>query len=125
MAYNNNIIRISKTGIVATGIGDYLIDTTENGTQKFYPLFATFSITAANGIVIVPTFSIGTNASTYNNIIPASLLTGLTTIDKMTKIDISSATGIIPANTGIYARVSVPATATNCTVDVHLFGYYK
>ena len=124
MAYTNNIVRISKTGIVATGTGDYVVDVTENGTQKFYPLFVTFSIRSANNITVAPTFSVGTNATSYNNIVPTSLLTGLTTVDKMTKIDINSATGVVAPNTTIYAKVSVSASATTCLVDVHLFGYY-
>lgn len=125
MAYNSNIVRISKTGITATGIGSYLMETTENGTQKFFPIFATFSITAATGISVVPTFSVGTNAATYDNVIPASVLTGLISVDKMTKIDISAATSAVGANTAIYAAISVPATAATCVVDVHLFGFYK
>lgn len=126
MAYRPSLERISKNNIPITAVGNTLIGTTENGTQRFYPLFAVISVRSASGVLTVGTVSIGSNASNYNNIMPATALTGLTAIDLMLKVQLAaSAIQSVAPNTDIYLRVSVAATGTQKNCDVTVIGYYQ
>jgi len=125
MAYSNHLTRISKVGVDAKVLADTLITITENGTQKFHPLFVIFKVSSGSVITLVPTISIGTNSTSYDNIIPATLLTGLISVDKYIKADIIGVIDAVSANTSIYCKVTGIATATTMVVDVHIFGYYN
>lgn len=123
--YFRQLQDFSATGINAASTGSTLIGTTQNGTQAFHPLFVVFKMTAANTITIVPIVSVGTNASTYNNVIALTTLTGLTSVGAMLPTNITTVIGAIPANTAIFANIGTGATATTATLEVHLFGYYN
>mgnify|MGYP001562302960 CR=1 FL=1 len=125
MSYLPIVTRFSKTNISAPSTGATLIGTTENGTQKFYTLHILVSVRTANTILAVATCSIGTNGATYNNILPATALTGLTAANMYLRSEILTATGSVNANTEIYVNITVAATATAKQIDLHLLGYYE
>jgi hypothetical protein len=124
MSYTQNIVRLPKNGVVGTATGTTLIGTTIDGTMSFFPVFAVVKVAAANTILGVGTYSIGTNAVSYNNVIPATALTGLSTLNAYTKFDVTGAIGAILPNTDIYLNITVAYTATGATLEVNLFGYY-
>lgn len=116
----------STTGINAKNTGTTTIYTTENGTRNFYPSRIRFICTAGTLITIVPTISIGTNASSYNNILAATSLTGLTSASNSISYNVDALViPVIAANTAIIANVTVGSTATTMTIEVHIFGDYE
>lgn len=103
-----------------------MVFTTENATRRFYPMFVVIKVTAANTIALVPTISMGTNASSYDNILTGYVLTNLSAVNKMVKADLSAvAIDSVAPNTGIYVNITSAATASTCTLSVTLVGYYE
>lgn len=125
MSYNTNLTRLTIKGVNAKNTGATLVGTTENGTARFYPVMVVFEMTVASVIAIVPTVSIGTNSATYNNILAAAALTGMTTANSMICSSVVGAVNSVAPNTGINVNVSVGATATTATLDIHVLGYYN
>lgn len=115
----------SILNVNAKNTGSFTIDTTENGTESFHPLLIVFVLNTASAVSVVPTISVGTNSSTYNNIMPAALLTGLTSAGMILPMPITSAISKVAANTAIKGNVTIGATATTATIDIHVFGYYN
>lgn len=124
MSYTRPLVSFIKKGIDAKTTGATKMGTTENGTERFHPIFAVINVSAANTIAVVPTLSVGTNGASYNNILVAAAMTGLSALHTLLKSDIVGATGNVAPNTEIYVNISVGATATAMSLDVHLFGYY-
>lgn len=127
MAQTNykELVSLDVMGINAKNTGAILIGTTENGTQKFHPMYAVMVCSGGTLITIVPSLSIGTNASSYNNIVSAISLVNMTAAGNMTQPSLSASLGNIAANTNVYANITIGATATTCLVDIHLFGFYN
>jgi len=124
MGFENILSKISKTSISGISTAATAIGTTENGSQKFHPMFAVFVVRTANTITLAPTVSIGTNASTYNNILPAAVLTGLTAAALTLILPITVASSNVSSNTQVFINVTA-GTAVAMTFDVHLFGFYQ
>lgn len=123
--YFKELRSLSVTGINAKNTGATQIGATENGTEKFHPLFAVFVMNSASLITIVPTVSVGTNGATYNNILAATALAGVSGVGSMLPVVISSAISNISANTGIFVNVTIGATATTALLDCHIIGFYN
>lgn len=105
--------------------GSTVINPTE-GSRRFYPVFATFEIIAASAIVGVPTLSLGTNSSTYNNIMTATALTGLTSVNKILNTSnlLTVVADSVAPSTEIRVNVTVGAVSTTATLKVMLHGFY-
>lgn len=123
--YFKSLQIISIPTITATTTGATLLYTTENGTRKFYCVAISLECTTATLVTIPPTVSIGTNSTSYNNIMVTTLATGLLATALHFPIPINTASTVIPANTGIYVNVTTGATATAQTITVHLVGFYS
>lgn len=123
-AYGPGLKRLTKGGIDVKTTGTTLLATTENGTESFHPLFCVFKCTAVSGFIAASTLSVGTNSTAYNNTVPGTLMTGLSTAGSINSV-LVGATGTIPANTQIYVNVTIPTTATSQTLEVTLIGYYQ
>src|ERR1700760_17000 len=82
---NRPLERFPKSNISLLATGSTLIGTTENGTETFYPLLAVSEVMSSNiSVLTVPAIiSIGTNSPNYNNIVPATTLTGLYTLNSI------------------------------------------
>ena len=106
--------------------GSTLIGRTENGSSRFYPLFAVIEIAAATSISVVGAASIGTNSTNYNNILAITTLTGLSALNNILNLNLAgvASTSVAP-NTDIYFKVTTGFTATTATGDIHLIGYYN
>jgi hypothetical protein len=118
-----SINAISTLTAVATKIA-----TTDNATVKnFYPTQAFIEcVSSAGSIVTVAIASIGTNATSYNNIIPATAMAGLTTLGVHSPLRTTGAMYVVPPGTDIYFNIAaVPVGATAQTVNVYLEGFYR
>jgi len=119
------MVRIPYKGLDAATMASTQIYTTLNGTQRFYPTDIVIAGKTVTTFVAVATLSIGTNSATYNNILTAQALTGVTAANKMLRFSLAlTAIDSIPPNTAIFANVSVAALAAAYTVDVYVVGYY-
>lgn len=118
-------LRVFKvSSINAKASGTTLVCTTENGNEDFHPLFVVFKLTSGAGIIVVPIISIGTNASSYNNIVSLTALTGLTSTGTMLPANFGSVVSAIPPNTQIFANISTIAVGTTAVLEIHVIGYY-
>lgn len=79
--------------------------------------------TEATNIAVPASISMGTNSPNYDNILPISLLTGLTSAGLAIRIP---ATLEVPVSkdTPIRINVTTAATGTSQTVDLFLDGFY-
>jgi len=125
MNYSTHLKQISKKGISYTGVASTQIGITENGTERFFPLFCVITVSSATLLTIAGTMSVGTNSASYNNILVATAMTGLTGLYNMLTMNLTTLVSSIAANTPIFVNVTVGATATSSTFDVYLFGFYQ
>ena len=109
----------------AKNTGAILIATTDNNGKRFHPSMISVLISGANAITVPATLSIGTNASTYNDLLASTVLTGLTGVQNMTNYNLVAMINSVPVNTGIYLNVTAGSTATVCNIDVAIFGDYE
>lgn len=105
-----------------TSTGNTLI-TTIPSAKVFIPQCANFTLVTVVGLSLVATVSIGSNASTYDNIIPATLLTGLSTENQTYKLNLSGINANIGATDPIYCRVSIASTATTYDLVASVSGF--
>ncbi len=111
-------------GIDGKTTGVTTIATTVAG-KRFYPLFVGAEVTTADTIAVAPTVSIGTNDASYNNLLTATALTGLTVVNALIGlVPITAAKLSVAPSTAIKANVTVGATATTCTIRVFAVGFY-
>lgn len=125
MTHTPQLERITKKAINGAALASTLIGATRAGSGRFHPVFATFEVSAANAIISVTSLSIGTNATTYDDILAITALTGLSSLNKMLKTSILTALSSIAASTDIYVKVTTVAVATECKIDISLWGYYE
>jgi hypothetical protein len=90
--------------------------------KAIHPLAIRTKLTVVSGLVSVCTLSIGTNAATYNNLILAVALTGLTTVGSYLQLTPVSPVLVIPAGTLVRANVTVVAVGTTYTLETALLG---
>ncbi len=118
----NQLSKYSAT-VNATSSGNTLIFTTAS-TTRFVPTSITISLNAVSGLSLVATVSVGSNASSYDNISSATLLTGLSVLNNIFRPSISSTGPTIAPDTPVYCRVSIPSTASTYQLIVTVVGYY-
>lgn len=119
---------VKKSGVTVNGkvTGATLIYTLESSNLKFYPIMVVARVVNISGVIIRPTISIGTNSSSYDNIVTASLLaTLLSTLGAESGAPQDASTSPqLAGGTAIYANVSLGATATTYQVKFDVIGYY-
>jgi len=118
---NQALVAYSVTGINAKSTGATTIFTTEG--ERFHPLFIVTEITAATSLTIGATASVGTNSSSFNNIMAASV-TG-TTVNNMLPNALSALTDSVAPGTAVKVNVSIAATGTSGTLSVTVIGFYS
>lgn len=116
---------ISIGNINAKTVASTSIFTTENGTRTFYCIGASIECTAATLVTTPMTASIGTNSTTFNNILPVTLMTGLNAVNLHLPLFLSASQATVAPNTGIFINITIGATATAQTITVHLLGFYS
>lgn len=118
--------QILVRGVNGKTVASTLVGTTRNDARKFISTLAVIHATVANAITVPPTISIGTNGTSYNNLLAAATLTGMTSVDNYLCFTLGgSVLSAVAANTGIYANISAGATGTSMTLDIAIFGFYK
>lgn len=125
MTFLREITRFPKKSMSASSTGNTSLGRTENGMERFYPKFATIEVKAVSGIVSLGSISIGTNSTSYDNILSATLMTSLNAVNKVLTLDVVGVNGSIAPNTEIFVRVSGIVNAAVYTVEVTLFGFYQ
>lgn len=80
--------------------------------RDWFPREAIVILTEAPSTIGLCTLSIGTNSPNYNDVLPATLLTVLSVVGTAKRIAIlgTSAVSKVPANTEIFAKVSIAAS---------------
>jgi hypothetical protein len=125
MPYRSHNQTFYSGSIDAKTTGATKIATTENGSQRFIPKTVIIELTAATAVTVVATLSVGTNSATYNNILAATALTGLSALNNIVMIHLpATAISSIAPNTDIYVNVTIGATATTANIRVDVDGYY-
>ena len=122
------LIRTSPINAKNTGVCD-LFDT---DPTPFMPLFLIVMLRGVSGFTSVPTISIGTNATDYNNILPATALTGLDSVGEYFRVPVGTAVGtggvfrgMSPVSSvSLKAKVTVAAVATVYDIEVQVVGAY-
>jgi len=120
-------VKKTSAAINAKNTGNTLLYTLENSSFNFYPTMVVPRATGVgiSGVVTGPTMSIGTNATSYNNVAVSSLLSNvLTTLTGGNSLSTTIYSPGLAGNTAIYVNVSVAAVATNYTVLYDIIGFY-
>jgi hypothetical protein len=121
------IIKKDATPVNGKTTGTTLLYTLEASSLNFYP-FAVIprsSSPGVSGVTTGPTVSIGSNATSYNNIAAASLLSNaLTTLTGGNSLSAAVQSPALAGGTQIYANVTIGAIATNYTLKYDILGYY-
>lgn len=120
---NANLVSYSITGIDLKATGATTIFTTDSGGDRFHPLFTLIEVTAQSGLAIGSTYSIGTNASSYNDIL-TSAVSGITS-NKMLPTAMSALTDSVAPGTAVKINISVAATGTSGTCSASVIGFYR
>lgn len=104
------------------------------GGGRFYPTMIGLSVNTLSGTLLTqPIFSVGTNSSSYDNILSTTLLTTLTAllsgfnaVNKMCWVPISWVIDSVADNTEVYFKVNTVATGLSLTytMNVTLWGFY-
>jgi hypothetical protein len=114
-----------KAGIDGKTTGATLITTTENGVRRFYATAVLFELTAVAVLIGVCTASVGTNGATYNNLLAATALTGVSVVNNMLRLPIGAvAVSSVAPNTDVYINITIGATATTYTIRAVVEGFY-
>jgi hypothetical protein len=131
MADDSRVVRVfSSVGAIATtAAAATKLATTDNAAVKnFYPTEAFIEVVSVGGtIVTVASVSIGTNATNYDNIIPATGLIGLLTTGIQLPLRPTGTMLVVPPGSDIYFRIQAAPVGTSVvqTVNVYLLGFYK
>lgn len=80
--------------------------------------------TEATDISQAASISIGTNSSNYDNILPITSLTGLTSSGNFIRIPIDGIGFAVPKDTQIFVKVTTAATGTSQVGTVYIDGFY-
>ena len=94
-----------------------------NTSFDFRVFFVSLHVTAASGVLVVPTLSLGSNGTSYNDIMIGTALTGLSGAGKHSVfVPLGSTTA--PYGSTVACNVTTPATATALTLEVSLIGCF-
>jgi hypothetical protein len=96
---------------------------TTNAELRFYPIMVLVEIMAANSLSASPSVTVGTNGSSYDNIL-GSTSPGMTPNAAVAGPPLASGVSIAPGS-DIKVKVTVPASGTSGTFVVAILGFYK
>jgi hypothetical protein len=106
--------------VVGTSTGSTAIFTAPNGFVVSQIQVVSTDISA---LITAPTFSIGTNSSSYNNICGLEILTALPIVNNVLNISGSNPAYHIQTGDTVYINVHIAAIATTYDFQVILIGY--
>ena len=117
-----NLVRFNAS-VDGTNVGDTLIFTSP-ASKRFIPISSHLMLLDVVGLSLVATVSMGTNASTYNNIMGATLLTGLNAENQIITNTLNGPYASVAPSTQVFCRVSIASTATTYQLMASLVGYF-
>lgn len=124
---NRLVVKKSNVTVTATSTGPTLIYTLEQaGGFNFYPSLVIPRVVNVSGVSTAPAVALGTNASSYNNIATASLLSSaLATLGANGGApQTANFSPALAAGAAIYANVTTAAIATAYQVKYDIIGFY-
>jgi len=123
---SRTIVKKSIANINGKSTGLTKIYTLENTGLTFYPITVVFRAVSVSGVVTAPTMAVGSNASSYNNIVASSLLSNvLATLGAGGGApQTANFSPALAGGTEIYANVSIGAIASNYTFQIEIIGFY-
>lgn len=117
----NNVHSLEKQHIPIDSTGNTSLETV---IRDWYPREVLIILTEAPSSIGFCTISIGTNSPSYNNILPSTLMLGLSVVNTLKRIDLpSSVVSKVPSNTEVVVKVSI-AASTGGEVHVIVDGFY-
>lgn len=114
---------MTLTGLDGKTAASTKIDTTSIGL-RFVPMAIHIEPTTVTGLVSVSSLSIGTNSASYDNIVPITALTGLTSANIVLNLDPSLLSSSIATGTDIYVKITTVAVGTTYTLSISVLGFY-
>ena len=112
--YTSSPINLKNTGAT-------LLFNSINSSSPFFPSLIRIYTNNATGIVTPPTLSIGTNASSYNNIRAVTLTTASASgqyVDYLPSYPLAP----LAANAEVYVNVTIAAIATTYSARFAIYG---
>ena len=106
-----------------TSTGSTMIVDTNPSFNTYIGISIIVQILSSNTFVAPASISIGTNSNDYNNILPITVLTGLSTIGNYIQIPILSLSSSVNPSTGIFVKVNTGATAVALTGQIFIIGF--
>lgn len=118
----SSVVGFSDANVNGKTTGATVVFTTLDSTKLFFPYRIRIYLTNPSGVVTPPTISVGTNASSYNNMLAATALTGLTTSGTYLDFPIISPVTALAAGVDVNVNVTVGANATTYGFRVAVYG---
>lgn len=109
----------------AKNTGNTIFFTTPSSGFRFFPTHIVMSVLFATSISNGASISIGTNGSSYNNILANISFSGLIAANNYQVVQLSGVLNAIPANTSGYLNVNTAATGTSITMSCVLLGTWS
>lgn len=116
------IVGYSESPVNMKNTGATFIFKQQDTTKLFFPLKIRIYMNNASGVVSPATISIGTNASSYNNILIATALTGVSASGTFIDFNPTFPLAPIQNDTDIYVNVTVGANATTFSGRLAIYG---
>lgn len=116
-----------ETGFVIYGTN---VDGKTSGAVKIFSPpqdFVVFGIqivlSDSSGVILAPIVSIGTNASSYNNMETAIVLTPLSSVNNIFNVSMPNPGFVVEQDQDVYIKVNTAAIATTYTFKIIIIGY--
>lgn len=125
MAYKSSptLSVLTVSGIDGTALGATSIGTTAPVT-RFVPLFVNLETTSTTGFVTVASISVGTNSTSFDNLLAITPMTGVIANNITIQLPVTALSSSVAASTGISVKVTTAAVATTYVLRASIIGFY-
>lgn len=120
--YTDTFVGFSTNDINLANTGSVLVFTDPDNRNLFFTYKIRIYLNAGTNVSGVPTISIGTNSSSYNNILANTSLTGLLTNGTFLDLSPTYPVPTIGLNQQVFVNTTVGATSTQYGVKIVLYG---
>lgn len=120
---------MSQFSLGIEGYGADVVGTSTGPTAVFtapqpFVIFAIQAVTTSiSGLILGPSISLGTNASSYNNILPIEVLTSLSALNNALMLTTTNPAYVMQTNDTLYVNVTTAAIATTYNFQIIVIGY--
>lgn len=122
ISYQNSDQFYIVGNIDTTSTGPTLLGTIPPTDLNYYPLYVRIFVMSASGVITPAIASVGTNASSYNNILALTTLTGLLGVGDCFNVILPGVLNAVPSGTSIYLNIGTAAIATDLTIGFAIHG---